>query len=61
MVKPRLGFEELFEEFLKSSHLRDELVMLFGVCHLKVFVVKNSCVYCADVMNVFLLHLSIVI
>ena len=31
VVKPRFGFEELFEEFPKSSHLRDELLMLFGV------------------------------
>ena len=26
-----LGFAELFEEYSKSSHLRDELLLLFGV------------------------------
>ena len=29
--KTQLGFEELFEEFPKSSHLLDELLMFFGV------------------------------
>ena len=42
MVKPRLGLEELFEEFPKSSHLRDELlIFLGGFCPLKVSLVKN--------------------
>ena len=61
MVKPKLGFKELFKEFPKSSHLQDELSMLFGVFFpLKVSPMKNSCVHCADVMNVILLHLAFV-
>ena len=55
MVKPRFGFEELFEEFPKPSHLRDKLLMLLGFFPLKVSSVKTR-VHCADVMNVFLLH-----
>ena len=56
VVKPRFGFKELFEEFPKSSHLRDELLMLLGFFSFKGFPVKNIVSKCADVMNVFLLY-----
>ena len=57
VVKPRFGFEELFEEFPKSSHSRDELLMFLGFLSFEGFPSEKSCVHCADVMNVFLLHL----
>ena len=56
VVKPRLGFEELFEEFPKSSHLRDELLLLLGFLSFEGFPSEKSCVHCADVMNVLLLQ-----
>ena len=59
MVKPRFGFEEHFEEFLKPSHLRDELLMLLGFLSFEGSSGEKYCVrvsMCADVMNVFLLH-----
>ena len=54
MVKPRFGFEELFEEFPKSSHSQDELLMLLGFLSFEGFPSEKSRVHCADVMNVFL-------
>ena len=56
VVKPRFGFEELFEEFRKPSHLRDELLMLLGFLSFEGFPSENTVSKCADVMNVFSLH-----
>ena len=56
MVYSRSGFEELFKEFPKSSHLRDEILMLLGFFSFEGFPSEKYCVHCADVMNVFLLH-----
>ena len=55
-VKSRSRFEELFEEFPKSSHLRDDLLMLLGFFPFEGFPSEKYCVHYADVMNVFLLH-----
>ena len=57
VVKPRFGFEELFEEFPKSSYSRDELLMLWGFFSFEGFPSEKSCVHCADVMNVFTCYL----
>ena len=54
--KSRSRFEEIFEEFLRPSHLRDELLMLLGFLSFEGFPVKNIVSMCADVINVFLLH-----
>ena len=42
---PNLEFEELFEEFLKPSHLRDELLMLLGFLSFEGFPSEKSCVH----------------
>ena len=55
-VKSGSGFEELFEEFPKSSHLRDELLMLLGFLPFEGVPVEKYCVHCADVLNVFLIY-----
>ena len=54
--KPRFRFEELFEEFPKPSHLRDELLMLLGFCPFEGFPSENIVSKCANVINVFLLY-----
>ena len=54
--KSRSRFEEIFEEFLRPSHLRDELLMLLGFLSFEGFPVKNIVSMCANVINVFLLH-----
>ena len=59
MEKPRFGFEEIFEEFPKSSHSRDDLLMLLGFLSFEGFPSEKSCVHCANVMNVFFTALII--
>ena len=44
VVKPRFGFEELFEEFLKPSHLQDELLILLGFFSFQGFLSEKYCV-----------------
>ena len=60
VVKPRFGFEELFEEIPKSSHSQDELLILLGFLSFEGFPIEKSCVHCANVMNIILLHLLFV-
>ena len=42
---PDPGFEELFEEFLKPSYLRDELLMLLGFLSFEGFPSEKYCVH----------------
>ena len=56
VVNSRSRIEKNFEEVFKSSHLRDELLMLLGFLSFEGFPSEKSCVHCADVMNVFLMH-----
>ena len=59
MEKPIFGFEELFEEFPKSSHSRDDLLKILGFLCFESFPSEKSCVHCVDVMNVFFIALII--
>ena len=42
---PDLEFKEFFEEFLKTSHLRDELLMLLGFLSFEGFPTEKYCVH----------------